>query len=930
MFSAMPRQQRSGPRRHRVIARATAFLALALWIAGGSPGQAAAHGAQAAAGIAAVRFIEHGLGVQPPRKAVHAGHLHDPLFSQYNLRTQSGQKASIGFHDGTVIHLNQNTDAVIASPHLTRVAHGEIAEYLAPGSAHVVQTATASASAIGTTYDVRTTASGSAVFVVLHGALQVHNRRGAVLVKSNHQTTVAPGKPPTPPSPVDARAVFAWTDGIPTPDLGEDVSLDANGGTIQAVSSQLAPAPAPGAVAHIHDGLLSQGWVSGTGTPAGQTVTVGFLGGAAYRIASVIIDPAATANQPPSEDLKDFVIRVSTTDTRPASFTTVLTGRCKQAATLQRFAFPVAIRARYVQLVVSSNYGNPHHVAVAEWEVAATESLFAQPEGIALDAHNHLVVADTGANRILQLSPSGSILHAWGSKGSASGQFNRPDGLTVDPDGNIYVADTDNSRIVKLSPTGVARMTFGSSGTGPGHFISPSGVAVDRAGDIYVADFGNRIQKFSATGKYLTTFSVAGSAGTLSRPNDVAIGPDGDLYVADTGNDRIVKLSTDGTLLAVFGSSGTLTGHFDEPYGIAVDEAGRIYVADSFNDRVQVFDPSLHVMRTFGTPGNGPAQLAVPLSVAVGATGTVYVADTFNSRISRFTSAGRHRGSWGKVETVVNSLTDPEGLTVYPTGDVYISDGANSRLEQRTAAGSRVAALGYFGRVTKAARGLGQFDSPRAIAIDRQGAIYVADTSNNRIQILAPRGPIGAIGPAAGSPGALDEPEGVTVAPNGTIVVADTGHNRLVEFSAQGRFLRAIGHAGSAPGQFADPTSVAADGHGDLYVCDTENHRVQKLSLSGKVLWTLGAPAAPLGRFWAPLAVAVDRSNDVYVADAEQGAVQKLSSSGTYLQDFVLPLPSAIPSAVAVAPNGTVYVANRVQSNVVVFLKAGDITSIWN
>ena len=219
--------------------------------------------------LARVHYIYRGLAVQPPQRSRARGRIGDPLFDRYFLQTTANQKASIRFQDGTFLHMNQQTDAVLRTPHLTVVERGEIAEYLAPGTDHRVQTATAVAGAIGTTYDVRVN-GGTAIFVVLHGALQVANQSGAVVVKSNQQTTVTAHNAPAPPSPVDARAVFAWTNGIPAPDLGEDVALDANGGVVVGSSSQREGNGDRGHAQHINDGLLTEGWQTATGAVSNQ------------------------------------------------------------------------------------------------------------------------------------------------------------------------------------------------------------------------------------------------------------------------------------------------------------------------------------------------------------------------------------------------------------------------------------------------------------------------------------------------------------------------------------------------------------------------------------------------------------------------------------------------------------------------------------
>ena len=913
-----------------------AIVALSV-LAAGTPAARAAQSKAAPGPLATVRFIYHGLAEKPPLEVQRAGKVRDPLFNAYLLRTRQAEKASISFADGTVLQINQNTDTVLASPHQIRLRSGEIAEYLAPGTDHRVQTATAAASAIGTTYDVRVTGPTS-IFVVLHGALQVTNGKGQVLVKSNRETLVRQGAAPTPPSPVDARAVFAWTDGIPTPDLGEDVSLDANGGVIKSFSSQREGGGSAGKVEHIHDGLLSQGWESAAGQVSNQFVKVGFLGGNLYRVAAVIIDPAATYGDPPSEDLKDFEIRVSTTDTADASFTTVFRGRCRQSASLQKFSFPAPQRAKYVELVALSNYASPVRVAVAEWEVVATASLFAQPTGVAVDSHGNVYVADTNANRIDKLSPKGQVLGHWGKKGEGPGEFTRPEGVAVDRAGNIYVADTFNDRVEKLSPKGKFLASWGSPGISPGQLFFPTGIAVDAAGNVYVADFYNRVQKFSPSGHVLGVFDTVGAVADCSvsplscfdHPEGLTLGADGSLCISDTDNARIVKMSSNGVALATFGTAGKGLGQFDQPIGIAVDRHGAIYVADSFNARIEKIDPAHGTVRTWGSAGTKRGAFLLPTGVAVSSSGTVFVADKGNSRIQRFSTAGKLKSTWGKYATVANVLGEPEGVAVDSKGVVYVSDALNDRIQQRAPSGRLLAVLGYHGYAAlEKVKALGQFWFPHGIAIDRQGAIYVADTFNNRIQILAPRGPIGQIGAYAKGAHALKSPWGVAVDSAGTVYVADTFSERIVVFSKKGKWLRAFGTQGSAPGQFFLPSGIAVDSHGNIYVADSGNNRVEKFTSNGTLVWTLGGKNGPLGRFALPRGIAVDGQDNVYVADNAHGAVQKLSPDGTLLQEFLLPGPEANVANVAVGRDGKVYATDQIQTHVVVFAPTGEVTGVW-
>ncbi|HLJ68036.1 MAG TPA: hypothetical protein VKX16_11815, partial [Chloroflexota bacterium] len=90
--------------------------------------------------IASIRYIYHGLTVQPPHAGPRPGRVRQSLFASYYLQTLAQQKASLTFADRTVLHMNQRTDVVLKSPHLTVLKSGEVEELDAPGTNHEIQT----------------------------------------------------------------------------------------------------------------------------------------------------------------------------------------------------------------------------------------------------------------------------------------------------------------------------------------------------------------------------------------------------------------------------------------------------------------------------------------------------------------------------------------------------------------------------------------------------------------------------------------------------------------------------------------------------------------------------------------------------------------------------------------------------------------------
>jgi hypothetical protein len=334
--------------------------------------------------VASVRYIRRGLSVTPPHKPRQKGKVRMSLYSAYDLQTAARQMASINFADGTLLHMNQRTDAVLRSASVTAVKQGEIAQVVVPGTNHRVQTAAAVASAVGTIFDVRYRKKIMTV-IVIEGAVLVSDKKGSVVVKSGQETTVKKGKAPSAPKIVDAAAAITWINPIP-PAPGPplmNIALDANGGTVVEASSQAAAPPplrrhvhgeaapaTPWDARNIIDGRLDTGWSSASGQSKAQWVKLAFANLGTYPVTEVLIDPAASGGHPAANDLDNFTIKVSTTGTDEASFQTVFRGSTAQQNTLQIFPLPANTTAKYIELRAVDNYGGDA-IDVAELEVVS-------------------------------------------------------------------------------------------------------------------------------------------------------------------------------------------------------------------------------------------------------------------------------------------------------------------------------------------------------------------------------------------------------------------------------------------------------------------------------------------------------------------------------------------------------------------------------
>jgi DNA-binding beta-propeller fold protein YncE len=245
----------------------------------------------------------------------------------------------------------------------------------------------------------------------------------------------------------------------------------------------------------------------------------------------------------------------------------------------------------------------------------------------------------------------------------------------------------------------------------------------------------------------------------------------------------------------------------------------------------------------------------------------------------------------------------PRGLALDSLGNIFVADTNNGRIEKFSPGGVFIATMGRRGI------GYGEFGEPNGIAIDRAGNIYVSEASNHRIQELAPDGSFLAElkGPDPGFYG----PRKIAIGPDDAIYVVDQGRTRIVKFGPDGQVLATWGSKGSGDGQFDDPTSVAVDAKTNtIYVADPRNKRIQVFDANGKFLskWILPEWGGPYG--FEALAVDSDRSK-VYASSAMMDVVLVFDFKGSRTGALRPRLPDKLdgPSALALKSD-KLYVLN--------------------
>ncbi len=252
---------------------------------------------------------------------------------------------------------------------------------------------------------------------------------------------------------------------------------------------------------------------------------------------------------------------------------------------------------------------------------AGAAAQFNSPYGVAVDGEGSIIIADWGNHCVRKLTPDGSVgtLAGSGSRGFADGagaaaQFSYPCGVAVDGEGSIIIADFINHRVRKISPDGAVSTLAGSGSQGfadgagaSAQFSGPWGVAVDGEGSIIITDQNNhRVRKITPDGTVSTLAGSgsrgfadgAGAAAQFDCPTGVAVDGEGSIIIADYHNQRLRKLTPDGTVstLAGSGNKGFADGagaaaQLDGPCWVAVDGEGSIIIADFGNKRLRKITP---------------------------------------------------------------------------------------------------------------------------------------------------------------------------------------------------------------------------------------------------------------------------------------------------------------------------------------------------
>jgi trimeric autotransporter adhesin len=505
----------------------------------------------------------------------------------------------------------------------------------------------------------------------------------------------------------------------------------------------------------------------------------------------------------------------------------------------------------------------------------------------------------------------------------------------------------------------------------------------------------------------------------LGRPGSVVVDASGNLYIADSSNSRILMVTKSTGIVTAVAGNGTFdysgdggvatAAQLGNPTGVAVDASGNLYFADTSSNRIRMVTKSTGIINTVagngssdGYSGDGglatSATVPYPTGVAVDASGNIYIT-VKTARILMVTKstgiittvAGKGTAGYEGDGGLATSATMryPTGITVDASGNIYFADSDNNCIRMvtkstgiiTTVAGVRTSAIyEYFsgdgGPATSAT-----MRSPRDVAVDASGNIYISDSGNNRIRMVtkstgiittvAGKGTAGYGGDGRLATSAkLYSPDGITVDASGNIYFADSDNNRIRMVTKSTGVISVaagdgtVGYAGNAvqatSARLYSPRGVTSDASGNIYITDWYSNTIRMMEKTTGIITIVagntsfygvngvggyggdGGPAT-LATLYHPRDVAVDASGNIYIADSDNhrvrmvmkstGVISTVAGTGSagYSGDGSLATSCKLsaPRGVALDASGNIYIAEVAKSRILMVTKStGIITTV--
>ncbi len=316
------------------------------------------------------------------------------------------------------------------------------------------------------------------------------------------------------------------------------------------------------------------------------------------------------------------------------------------------------------------------------------------------------------------------------------------------------------------------------------NFGEVSGVAVNSKGHVYVftrsgsaggpayAPSAAQLLEFGPKGEFLG--EIGKGLYAWSFAHTVRVDKDDNIWAIDKGSDMVIKFNQAGRVLMVFGRRKesadretaawehvdpplpAVDGLFRQPTDVAWDSEGNIYITDGYiNSRVAKYDKNGDWMTSWGDHGTGPGQFRLPHAIAIDRHNNIYVGDRTNRRLQVFDTGGKFlrmfsidvpaapgtravNGNTPTGERLAAVIGAPNSICITPGPEQVMFVGESTfpgRLFKVSLDGKVLGVIGRSGRQLK------QFSGAHELACPSEHEVYVAETSNWRVQKLILRTP---------------------------------------------------------------------------------------------------------------------------------------------------------------------------------------------
>ncbi|CAF0753368.1 unnamed protein product [Adineta steineri] len=533
------------------------------------------------------------------------------------------------------------------------------------------------------------------------------------------------------------------------------------------------------------------------------------------------------------------------------------------------------------------------NVAGVSNTAGSTSTTFNNPCGIFVDTYLNLYVADYGNSRIQKFA-SGQLNGITIPTGAIT--LYRPTGVILDGDGYVFIVDNGNSRIIGSGPNGFrCVMSCSGSGSSSSQLHYPQSINFDSYGNIFVTDqYNNRIQKIllssnvcnatttTTTAAVATTMTSVIQATATSTPmsfsNVISYNqPKFGAYAAWNSN---------GITFATNGTVGT------SPYGIFVDTNNTVYVANRANNQIRVWSSGSTILTRNITSG-----VTSPYSIFVTITGDIYVDNGYtNNRVDK----------WALHRNISNSVMQVQGacydLFIDVNNTLYCSLYTLNQVAIKSLNGNSSMWIVAAGTECSGSTS-NTLNNPRGIFVDTSLNLYVADCGNDRVQLFL-SGQVTATtvaGSTANGTISLSCPSDVALDGDGYLFIVDSSNNRIIGSGPNGFrcIIACASTSGSASSQLSSPSTFSFDSYGNIFITDQGNSRVQKFMLIPSITYPLSFNQPN----FCP--------STTWYTDAITFANSSIAGSGIF--------------GVFISINNTVYVANKVNNAIYVFLEGSVI-----